>query len=70
MGYVLFEISFPREHTFGLISDGSVACWGDNEDGQTTPPEGRHISSKCGFLLVFRGEDRCATHLVGERLTL
>ena len=43
------SVSAGQEHTCGLKTDGSVACWGDNEDGQTTPPEGRHISVSAGF---------------------
>ena len=35
-------------HTCGVRSDGSVACWGYNEDGQATPPAGSSVSVSAG----------------------
>ena len=35
-------------HTCGVKSDGSVACWGRDEYGQATPPEGSFVSVSAG----------------------
>jgi len=35
------QVSLAFEHSCGLQADGSVACWGNNEDGETTPPRAR-----------------------------
>ena len=32
------SVSSGFTHTCGLRSDGSVACWGDDQYGQATPP--------------------------------
>jgi len=34
------EVSAGDSHTCALRTDGTVACWGDNEYGQATPPAG------------------------------
>ena len=42
-------------HTCGVMTDGAVACWGSNEDGdgnvvgQATPPEGEFASVSAGW---------------------
>jgi hypothetical protein len=28
------------DHTCGIAADGAVVCWGDDDDGQSTPPAG------------------------------
>ena len=32
----------------GVRTDGSVECWGSNEDGEATPPEGEFASVSAG----------------------
>ena len=32
------QISANGRHTCGLRADGSATCWGNNEDGESTPP--------------------------------
>ena len=34
------SVSAGNEHTCGVRVDGSVACWGSDNRGQTTPPAG------------------------------
>ena len=38
------SVSAGVGHTCGMRSDGSVACWGLNSDGQATPPAGSFVS--------------------------
>ena len=49
------SVSTGRDHTCGVRTDGSVACWGSNEDldgndryGQATPPQGTFTSVSAG----------------------
>ena len=42
------SVSAGRYHTCGVKNDGSVACWGYNEDGQATPPAGSFVSVTAG----------------------
>ena len=41
----LVSISAGSGHTCGLRADGSVICWGNNDQGQTTPPPGAIFTS-------------------------
>ncbi|MYE42379.1 MAG: hypothetical protein F4X27_19455, partial [Chloroflexi bacterium] len=45
---VFVSISAGEEHTCGVKTDGSVACWGNNDDGQATPPSGSFASVGSG----------------------
>ncbi len=38
------SVSAGYEHTCGVRADGSVACWGRAQEGQTLPPEGKFAS--------------------------
>ena len=42
------SISANGNHTCGLQTDGQVVCWGDDEFGQVTAPEGRFQSVSAG----------------------
>ena len=42
------SVSAGYDHTCGVRSDGSVACWGSNEDGEATPPAGSFDSVSAG----------------------
>ena len=53
-------ISAGVHHTCGVKADGTVACWGRDNDGQATPPSGR-------FQSVSAGEDyTCGVKQDGE----
>ena len=42
------SISAGARHSCGVKSDLTVACWGENEDGEATPPEGEFASVGLG----------------------
>ena len=42
------SVSAGGYHTCGVREGGSVACWGDDGDGQATPPSGRFASVSAG----------------------
>ncbi|HVH42453.1 MAG TPA: RCC1 domain-containing protein, partial [Labilithrix sp.] len=37
------------DHTCGVKTDGTVACWGSNTYGKATPPAGTFRSVSAGF---------------------
>ena len=43
------------EHSCGLRTDGTIACWGRNEDGQADPPAGRFRSVAAGGTVLTGG---------------
>ena len=42
------SVSAGSNHTCGVLTDGSVLCWGDDYYGQATPPEGEFASVSVG----------------------
>ena len=44
----LVSISIGGGHTCGVKTDDTVACWGRNNAGQSTPPEGEFASVSAG----------------------
>ena len=42
------EVSYGSDHACALNVDGSIACWGSNEYGKATPPEGKFKSVSSG----------------------
>ena len=42
------SVSAGSDHTCGVTRDGSVECWGDNTEQQSTPPSGEFISVSAG----------------------
>ncbi len=50
------SVSIRYDHGCGVLEGGSIRCWGNNEWGQATPPEGRFLSviaagrHSCGVL--------------------
>ena len=43
------SVSAGETHTCGVKSDGSVVCWGNDEDGRATPPAGTFVSVSTGW---------------------
>ena len=50
-------VSAEVGHTCEVRKDGFVSCWGGNEDGLATPPEGEFASVSAGMV-----------HPCGERM--
>ena len=42
------EVSYGSDHACALNADGSIACWGSNEHGKATPPEGEYKAVSSG----------------------
>src|SRR6266849_3564627 len=42
------SIDAGRHHTCGIKKNGTLACWGDNNDGQATPPKGTFSAVSAG----------------------
>ena len=43
------SVSAGESHTCGVKSDGSVVCWGNDENGRATPPAGSFDSVSTGW---------------------
>ena len=43
------SIAAGGAHSCGLRTDGTITCWGDDYNGQSTPPEGQFIDIAAGF---------------------
>ena len=41
-------VSAGEDYTCGLMADASVACWGSDQYGRSTPPEGEFTSVSAG----------------------
>ena len=68
--YTFKSVSASRYHTCGILdgrtqlqTEGAVICWGNNQHGKTTPPEGATFSSvsagwfhTCGLLDAQNGQ--------------
>ena len=42
------QVSAGRDHTCALRPNGTIVCWGDNHDGQSTPPAGKFTQVSSG----------------------
>ena len=42
------QVSAGYLHTCGVRTDGTLACWGSNSDGQATPPDGTFSQVSAG----------------------
>jgi alpha-tubulin suppressor-like RCC1 family protein len=42
------QVSAGYDHTCGLRTDGTVACWGANNSAQSTPPSGTFSQVSAG----------------------
>ena len=47
-GGLFTSVSAGARHSCGLLSNGSVECWGNNDDGQASPPTGSFTSVSVG----------------------
>ena len=43
------SVSAGERYTCGVTSSGEVQCWGYNEEGQSSPPEGSFERVSAGF---------------------
>ena len=62
------EVTAGIYHTCGLKTDGTLACWGDNSDGQSTPPAGTFTQVAGGSQPHVRTEDGRDARLLGGQL--
>lgn len=44
------QVSAAWKHSCGVKPDGHVACWGRNDQGQSSPPAGRFVQVSAGKL--------------------
>ena len=53
------SVSRGSDHACALDSEGVITCWGSDEDGQTSPPDGtyRAIDSGDGGSCALRDDD-------------
>ena len=58
-------VSAGWRHSCGLRSDGTIECWGRNEDGQADPPAGRFRAVSAGGTIVTA---RAGGHSCGLRI--
>ena len=54
------SVSAGRHHTCGVRTDGSVACWGNDEWGQSTPPTGEGLFRSALDIFIHAGSGRAA----------
>jgi tetratricopeptide (TPR) repeat protein len=47
---VFTAISSGQSHACGLQGDGSITCWGSDQNGKTAPPAGRFTQVSAGYL--------------------
>ena len=45
----LSQIAAGDNHSVGLRLDGTVECWGANDEGQTDAPAGRFVAIAAGY---------------------
>ena len=44
------SVSVGQRHSCGVGADGSIACWGSNDNGQASSPYGTFVSVSAGAL--------------------
>ncbi len=61
-GSVRERIGAGGSHTCAIRSDDMIVCWGDNHDGQSTPPPGTFEAISAGYLhsCAIRSDDTVA----------
>src|SRR2546428_13907003 len=47
-GALAASVSAGFLHTCGVTTDGTLACWGDNRNGQASPPSGTFTAPGAG----------------------
>ena len=62
------SVSAGVRHTCGVKTDGTVACWGSDEDGEATPPDGKFASVSAGgrHTCGVRNDDSIEGYRVGH----
>ena len=61
------SVSAGWQHTCGVRSDGSVACWGSDRFGQATPPAGSFDSVSAGWQHTCGVRSDGLRRLLGQR---
>ena len=59
--------SAPATHSCGVRTDGTLACWGAQLDGQATPPAGSFSAVSAGDFHSCGAQDRRHARLLGQQ---
>ena len=59
-------ISAGASHTCGLLTDGTITCWGSNNERQAEPPEGTFTAIHLGWGVLMRVAHQWFCFLLGS----
>ena len=66
-GTIAGSVSAGAAHSCAVRTDGTLVCWGNDDDGQASPPQGTYITVTAGAAHSSRGADGRSAGLLGQR---